>query len=101
MDELKSDLRLHVARVSESIGALLLEVVRGLVSRPERAVLHHGEVGDTVVITLTVAADDFSVVNGREGRTARSLRTIGRCIAQQAQILFELYIQQEERNASS
>ena len=55
----------------------LLELIaRGLVDNPSDVVVTEVEDGDTQVLELRVAPDDLGKVIGKQGRTARSIRTI-------------------------
>lgn len=55
----------------------LVEVMaKALVDKPEEVVVTEVEGEQTTVIELKVAKDDLGKVIGKQGRTARSLRTI-------------------------
>jgi len=57
----------------------LLELIaKGLVDRPEEVVVTEaeGEVDQTTVYELNVARDDLGKVIGKQGRTARAIRTL-------------------------
>lgn len=55
----------------------LVEVMaKALVDKPEQVNVSEVEGEQTTVIELRVAKDDIGKVIGKEGRTARSLRTI-------------------------
>jgi predicted RNA-binding protein YlqC (UPF0109 family) len=56
-------------------------LARVLVARPERVRTEEFEDGDTLVVELSVAADDRGRVIGRHGRTADALRTIVDAVA--------------------
>ncbi len=55
---------------------LMQEIVQALVDHPERLTVEVHTEGDSSVIRLRVAHDDIGKVIGKQGRTARSLRTI-------------------------
>jgi predicted RNA-binding protein YlqC (UPF0109 family) len=55
---------------------LILEIVQALVDQPEDVTVEMIEDRDSTVIRLTVAHNDIGKVIGKQGRTARSLRTI-------------------------
>jgi predicted RNA-binding protein YlqC (UPF0109 family) len=55
---------------------LILEIVRALVDQPEDISVEMLEDHDSTVIRLKVAHNDIGKVIGKQGRTARSLRTI-------------------------
>ncbi len=60
---------------------MLLDLVRGLVEHPEEVSVTERVNGDTVVLELRVAKRDVGRVIGREGRIARSIRTVMRAQA--------------------
>ena len=55
---------------------LILEIVQALVDQPEDVSVEMIEDHDATVIRLRVAHQDIGKVIGKQGRTARSLRTI-------------------------
>jgi predicted RNA-binding protein YlqC (UPF0109 family) len=55
---------------------LILEIVQALVDQPDDISVEMIEDRDSTVIRLTVAHNDIGKVIGKQGRTARSLRTI-------------------------
>ena len=55
---------------------LILEIVQALVDQPEDVSVEMIEDRDSTVIRLVVAHNDIGKVIGKQGRTARSLRTI-------------------------
>ncbi len=55
---------------------LMLEIVRALVDQPDDVVVELVQDRDATVIQLRVAHQDIGKVIGKQGRTARSLRTI-------------------------
>ncbi len=55
----------------------LLELIaKALVDKPEEAVVSEVSGEQTTVLELRVAQDDLGKVIGRQGRTARAIRTI-------------------------
>lgn len=60
----------------ETIKQLLEVMAKALVDKPEEVVVTEVEGEQTTVIELKVAKEDLGKVIGKEGRTARSLRTI-------------------------
>jgi predicted RNA-binding protein YlqC (UPF0109 family) len=55
----------------------LLELIaRSLVDRPEEVVVTETEDGETTVFELKVARADLGKVIGKQGRTARAIRTL-------------------------
>ncbi|OIP64496.1 MAG: RNA-binding protein [Nitrospirae bacterium CG_4_9_14_3_um_filter_53_35] len=55
---------------------LILYVVKALVDHPESVAVQELQGEKTTVIELKVAQEDLGKVIGKQGRTARSLRTI-------------------------
>jgi hypothetical protein len=53
-------------------------LAKGLVDKPDEVRVERVERDGAVVLELYVAADDVGKVIGRQGRTARALRTIVR-----------------------
>jgi predicted RNA-binding protein YlqC (UPF0109 family) len=57
---------------------LLDYLARGLVDEPDAVRVEEAEEDDALVLRLHVAPDDVGKVIGRQGRIARSLRTLVR-----------------------
>ena len=55
---------------------LVLEITKALVDEPEAVRLDMLNEGGAMILRLQVAPGDLGKVIGRQGRTARSLRTI-------------------------
>jgi uncharacterized protein len=64
------------ASPTERMKQLILEIVQALVDQPEDVSVEMIEDRDSTVIRLRVAHQDIGKVIGKQGRTARSLRTI-------------------------
>ena len=60
----------------ETLKQLVEIMAKALVDKPEAVEVHEIEGEQTTVIELKVAKEDLGKVIGKEGRTARSLRTI-------------------------
>ena len=56
--------------------ALVEQIVKALVDEPEQVSIQQVDGEQMVVLELRVAPNDLGKVIGRQGRTARSLRTI-------------------------
>lgn len=52
------------------------EVIRRMVDQPDAVEVEEFEDGDTTVFEVSVDSDDLGKVIGRQGRTARALRTL-------------------------
>jgi predicted RNA-binding protein YlqC (UPF0109 family) len=73
--------RLRISRASgKGKGALMKEllelIAKALVDRPEEIEVTEIEGEQTTVLELKVAREDLGKVIGKQGRTARSIRTI-------------------------
>lgn len=71
----------------------LLELIaRSLVDHPDDVRVDEVEQDETTVLELRVAGDDLGKVIGKQGRTARSIRTIlgSAGTKQQKRIVFEI-----------
>ena len=55
---------------------LLEKIARSLVDHPDEVVVTETEGEQTTVLELKVSNDDLGKVIGKQGRTARSIRTI-------------------------
>ncbi|RLC31979.1 MAG: RNA-binding protein [Deltaproteobacteria bacterium] len=55
---------------------LIAYIAKALVDKPEEVVVTEIEGAQTAVIELKVAKDDLGKVIGKQGRTARAMRTI-------------------------
>lgn len=51
-------------------------IAKSLVDRPEEVRVSLEEKGDVTVLHLSVAKEDLGKIIGRQGRTARALRTL-------------------------
>ncbi len=74
----------------------MADIIRLLVSHPDRVDVKTRNDGCNVVLLLSVAPDDLGKVIGRQGRTARSLRIVLGSISKKTGIHFELDIQSEQ-----
>lgn len=55
---------------------LILAIAKALVDKPDEVDLQEVEGGKTTILELRVAKDDLGKVIGKQGRTARAMRTI-------------------------
>lgn len=60
----------------ESMKELVLFLARALVDEPDAVEVHIVEESRSTVFELTVAQEDLGKVIGKEGRTARAMRTL-------------------------
>ena len=60
---------------SGNMRALVEQIAKALVDEPDKVSVEEVE-GDTTVLELRVAPADLGKVIGKQGRTARSMRTI-------------------------
>lgn len=61
---------------AKNMTELVLEMARALVDLPDSVTVEAYKDGDGTVIRLRVAPSDVGKVIGKQGRTARSMRTI-------------------------
>ena len=62
--------------IEPSLRALIDYLARGLVDHPEEVEVEEVEETDALVFELKVAEEDLGKVIGKQGRTAKALRTI-------------------------
>jgi len=55
---------------------LVEKIAKALVDHPDQVQVHQVEGEQTTILELKVAPEDLGKVIGREGRTARAIRTI-------------------------
>lgn len=81
---------------AQSMADLVSGMARALVDYPEQVTIESQADGEGTVLMLRVAQSDLGKVIGKQGRTARSIRTILGAASMKAQHRFALDIQQEE-----
>ena len=86
---------------AQSMMELVLGMAKALVDHPDQVVLEAKVDGDGTVLLLRVAQSDLGKVIGKQGRTARSIRTILGAASMKAQHRFALDILQQDETASS
>lgn len=59
----------------------LIDLVKAIVEHPEQVSVEERLDGDTVILELTVAKQDVGRVIGKEGKIAKSIRTVMRAAA--------------------
>jgi predicted RNA-binding protein YlqC (UPF0109 family) len=55
---------------------LIQYIVAALVDHPDQVQVKESEQDDTIIIELTVAKEDLGKVIGKQGRTARAMRSV-------------------------
>lgn len=60
---------------------ILIDITKALVEEPEAVSVTEKVSGDTVVLELSVAKRDMGRVIGKEGKIAKSIRTVMRAAA--------------------
>lgn len=80
---------------------LMQEIVQALVDAPENVTVEVITENDSSVIRLRVAHDDLGKVIGKQGRTARSLRTILGAASMKLHHRFALDILEEDEPSRS
>ena len=77
---------------SGDMRALVEQIARALVDEPDQVSVDQIEEEEGSVLELTVAPNDLGKVIGRQGRTARALRTLVGAASQKSQKRFTLEI---------
>ena len=89
--------------MTESVGdvrTLVEQIAHALVDTPGEVQVTAVEDGDATVLELRVAATDLGKVIGKQGRTARSLRTILGAASMKLQHRFGLDIVESDQDDS-
>jgi uncharacterized protein len=81
---------------SELMKQLVQQIVEALVDQPESVLIELVHDRDSTVIRLRVAHQDIGKVIGKQGRTARSLRTILGAASMKLHHRFSLDILEED-----
>ena len=84
------------ATLAPAMVGLVEIMAKALVDHPEDVLVNFAQDGDGTVLLLRVAQSDLGKVIGKQGRTARSIRTILGAASMKAQHRFSLDIQQTE-----
>jgi uncharacterized protein len=85
---------------AKNMTELVTEMARALVDSPESVVVETVQDGDGTVLRLHVAQNDVGKVIGKQGRTARSMRTILSAASMKLKHRFSLDIVEEGKPAS-
>ena len=91
-------------RAGESDGVtnmieLIADIARALVDLPESVAVESFDEDDSTVIRLRVAPNDIGKVIGKQGRTARSMRTILAAASMKLKHRFALDIVEDHHQA--
>ena len=65
-----------MANDSGDMRTLVEEIAKALVDEPQQVEVKAVDQGETTVLELKVAGEDVGKVIGKQGRTARSIRTL-------------------------
>ena len=84
---------------SGDMRALVEQIAKALVDEPEQVQVLPVEEDGGIVLELRVAPTDIGKVIGKQGRTARSIRTILGAASVKLRQRFELEIVEEEEEA--
>ncbi len=82
--------------LANSMVNLVAGMAKALVDNPDRVKVEAVADRDSTMLLLRVAPSDLGKVIGKQGRTARSMRTILGAASMKAQHRFSLDIQQED-----
>lgn len=86
--------RSEQAELARSMVSLVTSIASALVDFPDEVSVHVVTTHDSTTLLLRVAQADLGKVIGKQGRTARSMRTILGAASMKAQHRFALDIQQ-------
>jgi len=81
----------------DKMSNLVAELARALVDNPEEVTVEAIPDGDGTLLRLHVAAGDVGKVIGKQGRTARSIRTVLSAASMKLKRRFSLDIVEETR----
>ena len=87
--------RLAREELARSMKSLVEQMAKALVDCPESVSVQADTSNDSTVLILEVAPSDLGKVIGKQGRTARSIRTILGAASMKSQHRFALDIRQE------
>jgi len=82
---------------SQDMVNLVAEIAKALVDAPENVTVQAIQDGESTVLRLSVAPGDIGKVIGKQGRTARSLRTILAAASMKRKHRFALDIVEDQR----
>ena len=81
------------AAVADAMVTLIVEMARAIVDRPSLVSGRHTLCDDVIALELHVSSEDLGQVIGKQGRTARSMRTILNAVSMRSRQRFSLDIQ--------
>lgn len=82
---------------AKKMSELIAELARALVDKPEEVSVETIQDGDGTLLRLHVAQSDVGKVIGKQGRTARSIRTVLSAASMKLKRRFSLDIVEETR----
>jgi uncharacterized protein len=82
-----------------AVNELVREIARALVDEPEAVEVHSVDRDENTVLRLRVAPGDVGKVIGKQGRTARSVRTILGAVSMKLHHRYTLDILEEDDEA--
>jgi predicted RNA-binding protein YlqC (UPF0109 family) len=86
----------HDSVAQTSAAELVREIARALVDEPEAVEVESVDRGDSTILELSVAPQDVGKVIGKQGRTARSVRTILGAVSMKLHHRYTLDILEED-----
>ncbi len=84
----------------DNMQELVTQIARALVDLPEAVIVEAVEREESTVLRLRVAPTDVGKVIGKQGRTARSMRTILGAVSMKHQHRYTLDILEEDGGAA-
>ncbi len=86
---------------AENMQELVAEIARALVDDPSAVTVESVQRDENTVLKLRVAPQDVGKVIGKQGRTARSMRTILGAVSMKLHHRFTLDILEEDKNPAT
>ena len=80
-------------QTAEQMRNLVAGIAHALVDQPNQVSVESELAGGELVVRLLVAEDDLGMLIGKQGRTARSLRTIAAAVGSRMQVRCQLDVQ--------
>jgi|SRR5580698_5434035 predicted RNA-binding protein YlqC (UPF0109 family) len=87
--------------IDDNMPKLVNEIARALVDLPDEVIVETVRNGEATALRLRVAPTDVGKIIGKQGRTARSIRTILGAVSMKHKHRYSLDILEEEAGESS
>lgn len=81
---------------AQEMRSLIIEIARALVDKPDQVKIETENENGVTIFRLSVAPEDVGKIIGKQGRTARSLRTILSAASMKTRQRFSLDITEDQ-----